>query len=124
MTIKSILVIISIMFCVTAVAQGKFCIAEIDTLKDRFGGPHANEKLHLKKIYDVQIDKLKKIRVSETKFICLDKLSVEKKHLVKIYRDNVLQESFWFTFDKGSPKKCLQYNEIYQTWLLKDGICH
>lgn len=128
MKLKYFFSIIFISLSIISLAQGKICIAKIDATVSaggiyQTGVKPANEKEPLQKIFDVQIDKLKKIRVSETKSICINNLSITKKHLIKIYRNNILKESFWFTFDKNSYKKCLRQNGLYLTWMLSDGAC-
>jgi hypothetical protein len=126
MKLKFIFLLIFISFSIISSAQGKVCIAKMDTASSE-GGIYQtgikDEKEPLQKVFDVQIDKQKKVRVSEKKSICINNLSVTKKHLIKIYRNNILKESFWFTFDKYSHKKCLWYKGFYETWSLIDGSC-
>ncbi len=124
MLIRYILLIILITISTALVAQGKLCIAKYHvSSEDGIGANHAGPKEPLPGIFDVQIDNLKKIRVSQKVSVCLDNLSVKKKHLIKIYRNDILKESFWFTFDKKSYKKCLRQNGLYLTWMLSDGAC-
>ncbi len=116
---------IFLVFSIKTLAQGKLCIAKLPpaSSEDGIGANYSAEKQPLKRIFYVQIDKLKKIQVSETESTCVNNLSIAKKHLIKIYRDTVLRESFWFTFDKRSPKECLWYKGFYQTWSLTNSSC-
>lgn len=68
--------------------------------------------------YKVQIGS-QNITASTQRSVALKGLVLNKKHFVKILRDDKTVESFHFSFAKaGSAHLCLWYKSLYETWTL------
>lgn len=69
--------------------------------------------------FNVQIDSMNAISVTENSNHFIENLDIVNKHLVIIRDGENIIESFWFSFeDKESTNLCLFYVPWYQTWLL------
>jgi hypothetical protein len=69
--------------------------------------------------YSVQIGGRPAVKVSATSGVKIGGLSLGRRHLVKIYGDGELLESFRFRFaDYSSRELCLWFKSMYETWSL------
>ncbi len=101
-------------------SKGKLCIGPINNLN------YYNESFYKDAPpgysppkYSIQIDNGEIVRVEFNKTITYPPLALEAKHLVKIWRNDKLYQSFWFNFeDLESNELCLWHKPRYDTWSL------
>jgi len=106
----------------STVSSGSICIATIapaNSEQKSLANPSGGNRISS---YSVQVDKRKAFNTSKDKSINVSGLAVDRRHLVKIFGDGRPVESFWFNFSQfSSPKLCLWFNSLYQTWQLWDA---
>ncbi|HWS54000.1 MAG TPA: hypothetical protein VN228_07735 [Pyrinomonadaceae bacterium] len=69
--------------------------------------------------YKVQIDGRPAVETSGASGVKIGGLALGRRHLVKIYGDGKLLESFRFRFaDYSSRELCLWFKSMYETWSL------
>ena len=98
--------------------SGSVCIAKFDAptagekdLGNLTGGDSVHD-------YKIQID-TKIVSGSYDKRVKIGALSLKKKHLIKIFQDGSLIQSFKFGFNEyKSPRLCLWLKDLYKTWQL------
>lgn len=67
--------------------------------------------------YFLQIDGLDRIAFSTDEPQTYPALDLSSRHLAKVYENDKLLQSFWFSFDSlNSEKLCLWLNTWYWTW--------
>jgi hypothetical protein len=104
------------------VTSGSICIATVtppNSGQKSLANPSGGNRIAS---YSIQIDKGKPLTTSKDKSINVSGLAVEKRHLVRIFGDGKLVESFWFAFSEFSTNKlCLFFKPLYETWQLWDA---
>jgi hypothetical protein len=103
-------------------SAGSICIASVtppNAGEKSLGNPSGGNRVSS---YSVQIDKRSSVIASNEKAVFVPGLAIGRKHLVKIYGDGKLLESFWFKFSEYSSKElCLWFGALYETWHLWDA---
>jgi hypothetical protein len=101
--------------------SGSICIAEVTPPaagETRWGNPRGERA----STYSIQVDQRASVDAPSNGAVRIAGLSVGKKHLVRIYGDGVLKESFRFRFESFDTKElCLWFNSLYGTWSLWDA---
>lgn len=93
--------------------EGKICVSPVDTHLKYQSGPMEGRGRSTN--YEVQIGSSPKKKLSEKDSVLFDGLDVNTKHLIKIYYEGTLDQSFWHRFDATS-EYCLWYKSLYATW--------
>jgi hypothetical protein len=104
-----------------AAEQGTVCLGQ---LPQRFLQPNAaggNEYVEFDPAvtYFLQIDELGRVAFSTDAPQTYPALDLSSRHLAKVYENDKLLQSFWFSFDSADSKRlCLWLNTWYWTWNL------
>ena len=109
---KSFFIVLSLLISVAAsAAEGHLCISPVESNQNRPGdGRTAN--------YAIQIDNGPRVILSTKKSTMYPTLGTTSKHMVKVYYEGKLDQSFVFNF--SSQEMCLWYQSLYYTWLLSE----
>lgn len=102
--------------------SGSICIAPTDrptkgekSLSNPAGGNPVSQ-------YSIQVDNMTPVVASNEKPIRIASISKSRKHVVKIFGDGELKESFRLDFNKYQTSVlCLFFKSLYETWSLWDG---
>ncbi len=123
--IRNIIAIILLTFSFAANANelvmesGNLCIGPIPKPEEV---PNAwNIKLQMKTTfeYSVQVDDKEIVKLPFHENVTYEKLALGQKHLIKIYYEGNIVESFWFTFEERNTNSlCLWFKSQYETWQL------
>jgi hypothetical protein len=103
-------------------SSGSICLAAIappNSGEKSLANPSGGNRISA---YSVQLDRRKAITISKNKSINVSGVAVDKRHLVKIFGDGKVTQSFWFRFSEFTTTKlCLWFNPLYETWQLWDA---
>lgn len=97
---------------------GSVCVAKFNAPTaggKTLGNPNGGDSVHE---YKIQIGS-KNVAGSYEKSVKIAGLSLKKKHLIKIFQDGNLIQSFRFGFNEYKDAKlCLWLKDLYKTWQL------
>jgi len=102
-------------------ATGSICLAPVTPNDGErpSGNPSGGRRVST---YSIQVDAKPKVFASSDAKVKISGLSTGRKHLVKIYGDGELVESFRFRFGEFETQElCLWFNSLYETWSLWDA---
>ena len=122
---RSLVIIVASALAGVVVAEepathGSICVAPMPEKASILDAETGNRRGYISYKFTVRLDKGKWFEVPEERPFKIERIDLDKKHLLSIRDGDQLIESFWFTFNgRGGADLCLSYKPWYQTWLLE-----